>query len=212
LKDATSRLFLVRHGEPEGAFGRAIGHTDLPLSAAGTAAVRTLVKSVSEVRGAEVVTSDLARARDTALLLATALGTPPEHVRLEPRLREIHFGGWDGQRWADIQQHDAARLDAWMSAWVERDAPDGEGYGHVRARVTEWLHTLHGRTADVVVVAHAGSIRALLGHLLGISASQSFQLRLDYAHVTAVALRSRGDAHGAELLYHNSAHFQRLGA
>jgi alpha-ribazole phosphatase len=211
LNGVPARLFLVRHGEADDASGRAVGHTDLPLSAAGTAAVRNLADSVHEVWGAGLVTSDLVRARDTAMLLAPVLGISHEQVTLEPRLREIHFGAWDGRRWDDIQQHDAARLDAWMSAWHERDTPDGEGYRHVQARVAEWVHTLRGRATNIVVVAHAGSIRALLAHLLGISASQSFQMRLDYARVTAVALRSHGTAHGAELLYHNVSRFQRLG-
>jgi broad specificity phosphatase PhoE len=159
---------------------------------------------------AAVVTSDLARARGTAERIVEALGAGADAIEVEPRLRELHFGAWEGHTWDEIQRRDAARLDGWMAAWTERGTPDGEGYRELCERVSEWAHTLDQRAGDIVVVAHAGSIRALLSRLLGISPQQAFRMRLDHAHVTALALRSHGAAQGAQLLYHNADRFQAM--
>ncbi|MDB4886312.1 MAG: phosphoglycerate mutase family [Gemmatimonadetes bacterium] len=207
---ASPRLFLVRHGDAEGASGRAIGHTDVPLSALGAEGVRRLADDVTNVRTATIVSSDLLRARGTAVMLAKALDIPSDEIASDPRLREMHFGEWEGQRWDEIHARDRARLDEWMGAWTECRTPAGEGYPQLHERVAAWATDYTSATSDAIVVAHAGSIRALLVHLLGLTAAQSFQMRLDYAHVTAIALRSHGEAHGAELLYLNADRFQHL--
>lgn len=59
--------------------------------------------------------------------------------------------------------------------------------GDVAARVRSWLeeilHTHAGRT--VVAVAHGGSIRTLLAHVLEMPGERVFNLRLDHGQVSA---------------------------
>ena len=173
--------------------------------------MQRLARGGTGLPAATIVSSDLLRASSTAALLSESLGIRSEDIVTEPRLREMHFGVWDGQRWDDIYAQDAAGINAWMAAWTEHSTPEGEGFPQLYARVVAWVTTLTSPTPDVIVVAHAGSIRALLVNLLGITVAQAFQMRLDHAHVTAIAHRSHGDAHGAELLYLNAARFQPLG-
>ncbi|RTL32703.1 MAG: phosphoglycerate mutase, partial [Rhodocyclaceae bacterium] len=93
-------LYLIRHPRPAVAPGICYGQTDLGLaeSAADVAArLRPLLPA-----DFALYASPLTRAR----LLAEALGTP----RLEPRLKEIHFGEWEGRSYDDIGR---AALDAW---------------------------------------------------------------------------------------------------
>lgn len=201
------RLILVRHGLADGAAGRCVGHADLALSAPGAAAVRRLVRSWSGPPPARLVTSDLARAADTAALFADAWG-----MRAEPdaRLREMHFGEWEGRGWDEIGAGDAARLHRWMSGWTEERAPGGEGFPDVAARVAAWVADLRascGGGATVLAVAHAGSIRALLCHLLGWTPAQAFRARVDHAHATALALGAAPAPHEAELHYANADAF-----
>ncbi len=199
-----AQVYLVRHGEAEGAAGRAIGHTDLPLSLAGIEASRALGATAHDMPRATVVTSPLLRARATADLVAAGMGVASDDIVLEPRLREMHFGEWDGRRWDDIQREDTARCEAFMAAWTECRTPGGEGYPDLLARVEAWVASQDGRSGDLVVVAHAGSIRALLSHWLKLAVRTTFQFRLDHAHVTSLSV----GAHGAELLYLNADRFR----
>ncbi|HEX6037910.1 histidine phosphatase family protein, partial [Longimicrobium sp.] len=101
--------------------------------------------------------------------------------------------------WSELDAADGPRLRAWMNAWVETRTPDGESFADVAARVAKWAAELPGESS-IAVVAHAGSIRALLCTALGLPLEAAFRLRIDHARVSALRLQP----HGAELLYLNA--------
>lgn len=193
--DVTAReVLLVRHGVGEDQAGRCIGWTDVPLSAAGAGAVQALAAS-GAWRAARLVTSDLARASNTAALLAEAWALPPALV--EPRLREMHFGVWDGRSWSALAAEDGDRLDQWMARWWEAAAPDGESFAALRDRVGGWWSEVIVADPDpspLCVVTHAGAIRALLAHLLELPASAAFRLDAAHAHCTLLRVGPDGTA------------------
>jgi broad specificity phosphatase PhoE len=145
-----------------------------------------------------VIASPLARARESAAVLAEPWSLA---VEAEPRLAEMDFGEWDGRTWDDIEQEDGGRLAEWMAAWVSVAAPGGESFADVAARVSAWAGELP-RAESALVVAHAGSIRALLCTLLELPLEAAFRLRVDHARVSAVRLGSRQ----CELLFLNADH------
>lgn len=189
-------VYLVRHGRAEGCAGRCVGHHDAPLSADGLAEVRRLRDAWRGPVPRAVFASDLARAAASAAALAEpfALG-----VRRDRRLREMHFGAWDGRTWDELDESDGGRLRAWMDRWTTRRTPGGEGFADVIARVGAWAdETLRLAPAasaagdgPLLVVAHAGSIRALLCRLTGLPRRLAFTLRLDHARVTGLAVGRR---------------------
>jgi broad specificity phosphatase PhoE len=190
-------LYLVRHGVAEGCEGRCVGRTDAPLSAAGTESIRTLAARWPRPPQ-RLFASGLARAQGSAAVLAGAWNLP---VETEPRLGEMDFGGWDGRTWAELEAADGARLAEWMAAWVTVPAPGGESFTDVADRVRAWAAALP-REGDAAVVAHAGSIRALLCTLLELPLDAAFRLRIDHGRVSALRL----GAHGCELLFLNADH------
>lgn len=194
-------LYLVRHGVAEGCEGRCIGRTDAPLSAAGTASVEALAAGWTAPPD-RLVASGLARARASADVLARAWDLP---VETDARLGEMDFGAWDGRTWAELEAEDGARLAAWMAAWVSVPAPGGQSFADVAARVSAWAAELP-RSGSAAVVAHAGSIRALLCTLLQLPLDAAFRLRVDHGRVSAV----RMGAHGSELLFLNADHVPAL--
>ena len=87
-------LLLVRHGETDwNAEGRLQGHTDTPLNDYGRRQAAALGEDLAGDGIDAVYSSDLARARETAEIVAGRLGLP---VVLEPGLREKNWGSWEG--------------------------------------------------------------------------------------------------------------------
>jgi broad specificity phosphatase PhoE len=187
-------IHLVRHGVAEGATGRCIGQTDLALSAEGAAQCTALAGVWTPPADARLVASDLARTRGSMQALCAAWGRDPAAVTHEARLREMDFGAWDGRTWEALEREDGAALGAWMARWHEVAVPGGEGFPDVRTRAAAWLTEVRAHTPDgttLVAVAHAGSIRALVCHAVGLPLEAAFRLRVDHARVSTLRVRPR---------------------
>lgn len=171
-------VFLIRHAEPEGAAGRGVGHTDLPLSASGVEMARGL--AATWTGKARIVSSDLIRARCTAQAFGIDFLT-------DARLREMHFGQWDGLRFDEIASNDGERWQRFTDRFDSERAPGGESFVDVQARAVAALADLPA-VAQHIVVCHAGVIRALLCHALDVPLKLAFRFRIDYASVTLLQL------------------------
>jgi probable phosphoglycerate mutase len=163
-------LTLVRHGETEWNRARRIqGLTDIPLNDTGRAQARDaatgLLHHLDPTVPVVVAASDLARARETAEIIAETLGAPTP--RLYPDLRERGYGQAEG---VDIDEF-AQRWGAWHSAEV----PDAETRDDLRVRA---LRGLRATVADarssvgapaptLVIVSHGALIREVIHHASG---------------------------------------------
>jgi broad specificity phosphatase PhoE len=151
-------ILLARHGETDwNRDGRWQGHSDTPLNDAGREQAQRLASELSDVDA--VYSSDLARARETAEIIAERLGA---EVRLDPRLRERGFGAWEGRTSAEIE----AAFGDEHARWLAGDSPgaaDAERFDEFGARVQQFVAEVLDRHADetVLVVAHGGSLRAV---------------------------------------------------
>jgi broad specificity phosphatase PhoE len=183
-----TRIAFVRHGRANVADNLCIGHTDVPLSTEGADAIRALVTGTA-LQDAFVTSSDLRRATESAAIIAEAFGC---EVHRDRRLREMHFGNWDGRSWAQIERDDDARFRDWMERWVDVAPPGGESASDVARRASEWMTGALSGAEQIVVVSHAGWIRAALCHLLGRELRGMFELPVDYAHATIVDVTTAG--------------------
>jgi alpha-ribazole phosphatase len=159
------RVWLVRHGEIATGPGVAIGWSDPPLSATGLRQAAALARRLAPLRPDAVHTSDLRRARQTAVEIAWASGVP---VRATALLRELWFGRWEGRRLEELWSEAPERRRAWESD-IRCTPPDfGESVADLERRVGEFAEALSregGR--KIVVVAHRGSLTALHAILAG---------------------------------------------
>lgn len=167
------RVLLIRHGESQwNAVGRWQGHGGPGLSPRGRRQAKVVadVVAAAEPQVRLIASSDLPRTVETAEPTADVLGVSPV---LDARLREIDVGWWSGLTTAEVAAKDPEALAALEAG---EDIPRGgaETAGALRARVVEAVDEITA-TCDggtVVVFSHGGPVRALVGHLLGLSVAQ----------------------------------------
>jgi probable phosphoglycerate mutase len=165
-------LYYIRHGETEwNAAGRFQGWRDIPLNHTGRAQATQAGEILRDLFARDrldraalpFIASPLGRARETMELLRASLGAPREGYALEERLRELGFGRWEGMTLAEMAADDPAIFEARNADKWGVASPDGESYVDLQARVAGWLESLtQDAVQDAVVVAHGGTMRALM--------------------------------------------------
>jgi len=164
------RQFLVRHGESVSNLeGRVQGQEDVELSPLGREQARRVADWARGVAAStaigEIWSSPLKRARETAAVIAEALGLPLE---LDEQLRELHAGIFQGHLWADLERTFPDEVARWRSGDVDYVIPCGESRAQLAARGRAVLESLAARaTPGMIVVAHGGVLTAALGSMLG---------------------------------------------
>lgn len=157
--NGSTRLVVVRHGESTWNAQRRIqGQSGEGLSERGRVQAAATADWVrASFPDAAVVSSDLARAEETAAPVAAALGVP--HDRYES-LRERHFGDWQGIRVEDLDTQDPDRTARWRAGVDVIGEVGGEYDGDFRERVRTALLDMADRHAGgtVVVTTHGGVI------------------------------------------------------
>jgi broad specificity phosphatase PhoE len=178
MTDATARrLVVVRHGETlDNAAGIWQGLKDSELSPVGLAQADKAAPAVAAYQPELLVASDLARARVTAERVGEAAGMP---VRLDPRLREIDVGEWQGVTTAEVRNRDPELLAAMGRGEDIRRGHTGETVAELAARVRAALDDViaelsPGRVA--VVVCHGVAARAGVASLVGLDQMQALQV------------------------------------
>jgi len=185
-RNGATRLVLVRHLEPdESVSGRAYGRLDVPLSAASRKKAERLAPALDGLQFAAVYTSPLRRAVETATPLAARRGLA---VLPHDGLRELDFGGFEGERYDDLETRDPATFRLWMSDPTGVTFPGGESFSDLRLRAlsaAEEIRECHP-AACVALVAHGGVIRAILAGALEMPARALFRLDQPYGAVSVI--------------------------
>lgn len=180
-------ILLVRHGETDwNQERRWQGHADRPLNDVGRAQAEELADELASREIAAVYSSDLARARQTAELVAGRHGLD---VTLDSALREVDVGEWSGLSLEEAESRYPEGFRRWQdghSGWTE-----GETYEAMGERVVAAVLRIAARHPGetVLVVTHGGSIRACRAAAAG----------LDYATSRQTDVRSTGNCDLVEL-------------
>ena len=185
---------LMRHGVPVGGRRYRGDGVDDPLSELGWRQMWAAVGEGPRWRG--VVTSPLRQSREFAEAAAARFGLP---CRVDPRLREIGMGAWEGLTPEAVQATDPARYEAYYLHPVAGRPPGGESLASLRRRVSAALNAL-AAPGPWLVVAHAVVIRAAIAHALAGSSTAMMRIPVAYAGIT----RLRRDRRGWTLLSHQA--------
>jgi broad specificity phosphatase PhoE len=158
------QILLVRHGETDGASSiRYFGSTDVELSTEGREQMAKVAVSLASRRVDLWLASNLRRSWVAAGIVSQ--GAP---VRIDPDLREIHFGQWEGLTRDEIQARDPVLFQDWQAGAEGFEYPGGEARSVFRARVERALErALASAGSTAVAVLHKGVIREIVRQLRG---------------------------------------------
>ncbi len=185
-----TRFFLLRHALVEAqARLRFYGAMDVPLCEAALREEAGLYRwwAARLPRPARWVVSNLGRTHGTAAAIFAA-GYPEVRMAVEPDFAEQHLGDWQGLEHAALPPLLSAPAHPFWPHAGEEKPPGGESFAQMQARVAPALEACCERHAgeDVVVVAHGGSIRAMLAHVMGLSAHQALTFSIRNLALTRI--------------------------
>jgi len=178
-------IYLLRHGEIEDPTNRRyIGQTDCALSEKGRAQADFWKKWFQGQRLTSIFCSDLKRSSETAAIIS---GDRQMEVRVDPKLREVNLGDWDGRSMRDIRTK-------FPKEWKKRgDAidtfcpPKGESFTDLYRRVVPTFENIAQFASDpVLIVGHAGVNRMILCRVLGMPIRNLFSIRQDYGALNLI--------------------------
>jgi len=153
-------ILLIRHGETAGNRDRIIQVPETPLSDAGLAQAARLGRRLAREPIAEIWSSHLMRAHQTAQAIERETGAP---LVIHPELEERNFGRLRGTPYAEL------RTDPFVPHY---DPPGGEGWNAFHERVDRmwarierhWFEHFarRGEAAHLAIVSHGLFLRSLL--------------------------------------------------
>lgn len=162
----TTRLILVRHGQSTfNLAGRMQGCCDeAGLTRAGEQEARLTGRRLAGRAVDRMYCSPLARARQTAGIIAPALGDP--ELVIDDRLREVDIPAWEGLRGVDLKRDFPREFDAYTNRPEMFSLPGSDRFPwrDLYRRADDFLAhrmpELDGMNA--LVVSHGGTVRALV--------------------------------------------------
>ena len=186
----------LRHGEPVGGRRYRGDGVDDPLSEKGW---QQMWDAVGEHHPWDrIVASPLSRCLAFAEALAARHGIA---LSADPRFMEVGFGSWEGNTAAELEVEDPDQLRRFYADPVNARPAGAEVladfFGRVSAAVDHVLDQHAGK--HVLVVAHAGVIRAAIAHVIGAPAAGMYRIQVDNAGITRI--RSDG-VRPPTLLFH----------
>lgn len=163
MAQTISSIDLLRHGETQGGPGF-FGSTDIPLTAYGFTQMWTAVES-SDCKWNYIITSPSRRCTEFSHLLQQRHAIP---VKQDNRIKEIHFGDWEGCFPADLTQVEADPLTLFWRNPVKYPPPNAENLLDFEKRVLSAWHDITVQYAgqNILLVTHGGVIRIILCHIL----------------------------------------------
>ena len=193
------KIYLVRHGKvkQEDKMRRCIGHTDLPLDEAFVPSILELGEWIArkqQGRKASMVLASgtLQRASCTANYIQQGAGEVISgNIRFDENLNEVDTGLWENRPFEEIRANEGRLFEERGKSLGYFRFPQGESIYEAGKRFEKGLNHFRKETGkDLILVSHAGAIRAFLCELLGLSADD--YRKLGAANISTTILLDDG--------------------
>ncbi|WP_462410295.1 histidine phosphatase family protein [Neobacillus sp. Marseille-QA0830] len=163
-------IYITRHGETQwNKEGRLQGWGDSELTEKGLENAIRLGERLSATPIDVIYTSPSGRAVQTSKLVRGDRDIP---IAYEHDFKEINLGDWEGKQQDEIvQDHEQEYTHFWNAPHLYDHRPhNGEGLADFKQRVELALKklTVDHEDGSILIVAHAGVIKALFSTIMGI--------------------------------------------
>ena len=188
-------LICVRHGRTAwNADLRFQGQTNVPLDEEGRAQALRAGAQLRSVALDAAYSSDLDRSSETARIILASHPKVPLH--LDPDLRELAFGTWEGLTWAQILETDPTIDREGRTSPRFYAAPGGEKFEDAVLRAGRAVERIRAEnhSGRILVVTHAGILHALLQVVLGEVEGERFRVRFVPGSITRFGFDGSGSA------------------
>lgn len=179
-------ILLVRHGQTdENVSGRISGQGAVSLNGRGQEQAKLAAQVLAPLHVTRLISSPVVRAWQTATIL-------DEHLQLgievEPDLREVGYGDWEGQTFQAIRGGAAFQLA--MHDPINAVFPHGESLVSVQQRSVRVVEAIRQGAAQevVVLVSHGDVIRMLVAHYLGMTFNDYRRITIDNGAISVLEL------------------------
>ncbi len=170
-------IYLLRHTRPNIKTGICYGITDLELDPTSYIADITQIKeSLSRVHFDAIYSSPLKRCRQAAEAFCTE-----GEIILDARLKEMNFGEWEMMQWSDIFETQSGK--EWFADYINCPTPRGESFSDMVRKARSFIEEIKDNNGTVLVVTHAGFIRAAMVASCVTSVSEVFDRAIEYGEI-----------------------------
>ena len=182
----TTIIDFIRHGEPEGG-SRYRGHSiDDPLTDKGW---RQMWRGVGGSGPWDMIlSSPLMRCAQFAEALGERHNIP---VIINEQLKEIGFGAWEGKTKDDLKRERGEEFSAFYADPVKNTPQNAEPVSSFFQRISAVFDSIreHHAGKHLLIVAHAGVIRAALTHALGADAACMYRFNVTNGNISRVEIK-----------------------
>jgi broad specificity phosphatase PhoE len=182
-------IYLVRHGQTawnkEEIFR---GRSDVPLDETGKRQAELAGEYLKERKIHAIYSSPLARARETALRIASFFSLDVQPL---PGMIDMSFGEWEGRPLAEIRRTEADLYRQWRESPQHVKFRGGESLDQVSVRAMTALEDLIGREPEknLIVVSHRVVNKVIICGILGIDLSYFWQIAQDAAAINLIQFK-----------------------
>jgi broad specificity phosphatase PhoE len=178
VSDALPAIYFVRHGETDwNRQGIIQGWTDIPLNPSGHTQAKAVALALrvhfSEVMTRHCLVSPMLRTRETMGHIATALGVTDDDVVIDPMLKELGFGIWEGKPFWELKASPVYPADP--ETRYDWRPEGGESYRDGESRLKALLARISQPT---IIVSHGALGRCLIGMLTGMTLREIMAIRM----------------------------------
>lgn len=163
------KIYMLRHGQTDWNIQRKVqGSSDIPLNEQGRKMAEETAQGLQQIPFDHIFASPLSRARETAEYIGKQIGKP---LILDDRLKEIHFGEYEGITEKKLQEMGIAFHDMFFMHPDEfKPGSGGETIQDTVNRAGEFLREkiepLEGSAENVLFVSHGELLHAMLVYML----------------------------------------------
>lgn len=166
------KIYLIRHTTVDIPKGMCYGQTDVPLKESFEEEAQTAKAYIEGIQPEIVFSSPLTR----CVRLAHFCGY--KNAILDDRLKELHFGDWEGQLWDDLD------MSVWKTDWINPPAPNGESFAQMYERVASFFNDLRKASyRSAAVFTHGGVINCARVYFKQVNIEKTFDLMPQFGEI-----------------------------